>query len=385
MTDVQVSIEESLKKAEGLSISGQHEEALILLDKLNTEGEQGGLICFIRGNVYLRKGQLESAQKWYGESLKKGYVSDKLFMNFGKLKQMLHKSDEAIDMYRQAFQLEPTDITPLNNIVQICLQWGDYQEASKNIFYMMEMFPELFEGFHHHADMLLGTEKYAEALDFLQSYEERFSSNTLYIYDKARALKGVGKLQEALDYLSDKEQKFEDTALYFMYRKMVCELQFQLGQYNEAVPYLIELFDKYDDKDAALKLVVMSFEKKEYELAYEIAERLMAISKTGRSYYIAAYFRAIAFDALELKEKAMDAYQSFLTEIYELKECPYDLLGFRFQVEYRLRRESEMQITLQLLEEQLEHVAGDEEAKERVRQQIEDLRTMLQEKADNFC
>ena len=45
-------IEETLKKAEKLSGSEEFEEALVLLDKLDTEGEQGDRICFVRGNVY---------------------------------------------------------------------------------------------------------------------------------------------------------------------------------------------------------------------------------------------------------------------------------------------------------------------------------------------
>ena len=379
-------IEETLKKAEKLSGSEEFEEALVLLDKLDTEGEQGDRICFVRGNVYARKGQLESAHNWYGESLKKGFVDTKLFFNFGLLKEQMGKPGEAIEMYGQAFELDPTNVAPLDKIVAINLQMGDLAEAIRIMNKIMHSFPELFDGFHAYADLLLTLRKSGEALELLQKHEERFSGNPLYVYDKTRALKGEGQLQEALEYLESHREKFEAVTLQYSYLKLNSELLYQLEQYEKSVPSLIELFDRYRDRDAALKLIVISFEKKEFELAYEIAQRLMEMSREGISHYVAGYFSAVALEALEKKDEAREAYRNFLAEVYQMKECPWELLNFRLQAEYALGREKELQITLELLEQYLVKVAGeDAEQLEAGRKQIQELKEVLKQRANSFC
>lgn len=208
----------------------------------------------------------------------------------------------------------------------------------------------------------------------------------MFVYDKTRALKAEGQLQEALEYLESRKEKFEAVTMQYFYHKLYSELLYQLEQYEKSVPSLIELFDRYRDRDAAMKLIVISFEKKEFELAYEIAQRLMAMSKEGMSHYIAAYFSAVALEALEKKEEAREAYQSFLNEIYQMKECPLELLNFRLQAEYALGREKELQTTLELLEQHLVKVAGaDEEQLEAGRKQIQELREVLKQRANTFC
>lgn len=384
--ETNISIEDVIRQAEELSSSGKFEEALMLLDKLDTEGDQGGRICFVRGNVYARKGQLESAHKWYGESLKKGFVDARLFMNFGRLKEMLGKPAEAIEMYGQAFELEPTNVAPLDKMVEINLQIGNTTEAIRIMNKITHSFPELYDGFHIYADLLLSMGKSGEALELLQKHEERFSGNSLFVYDKTRALKAEGQLQEALEYLESRKEKFEAITMQYFFHKLYSELLYQLEQYEKSVPSLIELFDRYRDRDAAMKLIVISFEKKEFELAYEIAQRVMAMNKEGMSHYIAAYFSAVALEALEKKEEAREAYQSFLNEIYQMKECPLELLNFRLQAEYALGREKELQTTLELLEQHLVKVAGaDEEQLEAGRKQIQELREVLKQRANTFC
>lgn len=172
--ETNVSIEDVIKQAEELSLSGKFEEALMLLDKLDTEGDQGGRICFVRGNVYARKGQMESAHKWYGESLKKEFVDARLFMNFGRLKELLGKPTEALEMYGQAFELEPTNVAPLDKMVEINLQISNTPEAIRIMNKIMHSFPELYDGFHIYADLLLSMGKSGEALELCKSMRSGF-------------------------------------------------------------------------------------------------------------------------------------------------------------------------------------------------------------------
>lgn len=382
------SIEEILKRAEKLSAKDEFEEALMLLDKLDVEGEQGGLICFVRGNVYAGREQWESAQKWYAESLRKGFVSEKLFMNYGKLRVQLGQRAEAVELFKQAFQLKPTDITPLNNIVQLRLESGNIMGAVATMEQMMDCFPELFDGFHHYADMLLGTNEPERALQFLEKYEQRFSGNSLYVYNKTRALDAVDKTREALDYLYENREKFMNSPMVITYKKQCGNLLFKLGAYEQALPFLLELFDENRDREAGLCLISLSFKKQEYELAFEIADRIMQYPGRGKGYFMAIYYKGLALEMMQKPDLARETYLFFLEELWDIprEELSAEVLSHRFRVEYTLGMNDEAHKTVDAFATLLDKYEGqNSEELAKSRQQIEELRTMLQERADSFC
>lgn len=384
----ELSIEEMLMQAEKLSAKGEFEEALMLLDKLDVEGEQGGVICFVRGNVYAQREQWESAQKWYAESLKRGFVNEKLFMNYGKLRVQLGQRAEAIELFKQAFQLEPTDISPLNNIVQLRLESGNIMGAVATMEQMMDCFPELFDGFHHYVEMLMNTREFEKALAFLEKYEQRFSGNSLYVYDRTRALDAVDRTQEALDYLYENREKFMNSLMVVMYKKLCGNLLFKIGAYDQALPFLLELFDQNRDREAGLSLISLSFRKEEYELAFEIADRLMQFPRRGRGYFLAIYYKGLALEMMENHELAREAYRFFLQEMEGMsrEKISPELLSHRFRVEFMLGLNDEAHKTVDAFDAMLDKYDGQEsEELAKARQQIDQLRSMLQEKVDNFC
>lgn len=384
----ELPVEDILKKAEKLSALGDFEEALMILDKVDVEGEQGGLICFVRGNVYSHREQWESAQKWYAESLKKGFISEKLFMNYGNLRVQLGQTAEAIEMFKQAFQLAPTDIAPLDRIIQLRIESGNTMGALGTMEQMMNSFPESFNGFHYYADMLLHTGQFAEALAFLDKYEQRFSSNALYVYDRSKALEAMNNTQEALDYLYENREAFMNSPMVSMYKKQCGSLLFKLGEFDEALPFLVELFDKNRDREAGLSLIALSFIKKEYELAYEIADRIMQYPGHGRGYLMASYYKGLALEQMEQMELAREAYKFFLLELAEMPEnqISAELLAHRFRVEYTLGMIDEAKKTVEIFDNMLDKYENQEtEEFEKAKKQLDQLRSMIQERTDSFC
>ena len=143
------------------------DEALTLLNTLPADAEEAGVINYVKGNVYLQMGQDEQAHLCYAEALKKGFVHKNLYLNFGMVKARMRRIRDAEAMFRQAADLDVSDPLPLNQIVFLYLGIGEFNKAGRAMDELTERFPELIDGYHHKADLLLGTGETKAALKLL--------------------------------------------------------------------------------------------------------------------------------------------------------------------------------------------------------------------------
>ena len=156
-----------VRQANTLLKEKKYADALELLDQLDTDGEEGGLICFMRGNAHMLLEDDQQAHLCYSEALNKGFADKHLFINFAVVKSRLGNLLQAEMLFRQAADLDPTDALPLNRILLLRLARRDFEGAEAVMDELMERNPELVDGYHHKADLLLGTGRPQEALDLL--------------------------------------------------------------------------------------------------------------------------------------------------------------------------------------------------------------------------
>ena len=163
-------------QANDLMREAHYEEALELLNTLDVEGELAGMISFMKGSAYLQLEQDEQAHLCFGAALEQGLIHKQLYINFGIVKSRMGNLLQAEQMFRQAAELDPTDALPLNRIILLRLGRGDFDGAEATMDELMRRNPELVDGYHHQADLLLGTARAAEALELLDSVEPRFAA-----------------------------------------------------------------------------------------------------------------------------------------------------------------------------------------------------------------
>lgn len=379
-----------MRQANDLMREEQYEEALELLGSLEEEADPAddlaGMICFMKGCAYLQLEQDEQAHLCLGQALELGLVHKQLYLNLGIIKSRLGNVRQAEQMYRQAAELDPVDALPLNRIILLRLGRGDFDGAEAVMDELMHRNPELVDGYHHKADLLLGTGHPAEALALLDSVEPRFLANTLYVYDRCRALRRVGRAEEALAYLKDRESVFREDTDRVLFKKQQASLLVDLKRYEEAVPLWQELYDLYGDRQAGMALAAQALGEQNGQTLLAIAEAMTATETYDDSHYMCLYYRVLARQMLGDEEGKRAALMEAARQLDELGDEPRGMKfrTLRATVRAELGRYEEAIADLDALTALVKKTDVSQQSKESLAQ-IEEMRRSIEGRMNSFA
>lgn len=317
-----------IAQANDLMREAHYEEALEVLNTLDVEGDLAGMVSFMKGSACLQLEQDEQAHLYFGQALDQGLIHKQLYINFGIVKGRMGKPLQAEQMFRQAAELDPTDALPLNRIILLRLGRGDFDGAEATMDELMRRNPELVDGYHHKADLLLGTGRAAEALELLEGVEFRFSANPLYVYDRCRALRRVGRAEEALAYLEERKEVFREDTEIVLLKKQQASLLVDLKRYGEAVPLWRQLYDLYGDRQAGMALAAQALSENDPETLLTVAEEMTATETYDDSHYMCLYYKVMALRQLGREE---EMHQALLRASEQLDALGDDPRGIKFR------------------------------------------------------
>lgn len=321
-------IETILAQANDLLKEGHYDEALEVLNTLEAESELGGLISYMKGCAFLQLEQDEQAHLCFGAALEKGFVNKQIYINFGIVKSRIGKYIQAEQMFRQAADLDPVDALPLNRIILLRLGRGDFTGAEIVMDELMRRNPELMDGYHHKADLLLGTGRPAEALKLLAGVEARFTANPLYIYDLCRCLRRVGHAEEALTYLKEHAEVFREPTDVILLLKQQASLLVDMNRMEEAVPIWQRLYDLYGDRQAGMALAAEAMSKDDMETLARIADEMTAPEVEDDSHYMCLYYKVMALRRMGDEAGAKEALKAAAEQFDQLGD---DRKGVQFR------------------------------------------------------
>lgn len=317
-----------LVQANDLMKEEHFDEALELLNTLDSESELGGVIDYMKGCSFLQLEQDEQAHLCFGAALDKGFVRKELYINFAIVKTRMGKYLQAEQLFRQAADLDPVDALPLNRIILLRLGRGDFDGAETVMDELMRRNPELVDGYHHKADLLLGTGRPMEALKLLAGVEARFSANTLYIYDLCRALRRTGHAEEALTYLKEHAEAFREPSDAILLLKQKASLLVDLKRMEEAVPIWQQLYDLYGDRQAGMALAAEAMGKDDMETLARIADEMTEPGVEDDSHYMCLYYKVLALRRMGDEAGAKEALQAAAEQFDQLGD---DRKGVQFR------------------------------------------------------
>lgn len=304
------------------------EEALEVLDTIQAEGEQAGVVSFLKGCACMQLEQDEQAHIHFSRALELGVVNKQLYINMGILKTRKGNFVQAEQMFRQAAELDPVDALPLNRIILLRLGRNDFDGAEAVMDELMHRNPELVDGYHHKADLLLGTGRVEEALSLLESVKQRFSANSLYIYDLCRALRRAGRAQEALDYLKEREPLFRQDTDIVLLKKQQASLLVDLKRYDEAEPLWQQLYELYGDRQAGMALAAQALGRQDAQDLLKIAQEMVDTQTFDDCHYMCLFYKLTALRQLGDEAGAKAALQQLDKQLDELGN---DATGVRFR------------------------------------------------------
>lgn len=329
-----------MMQANDLLREEHYEEALEVLNTVEAEGETEALVSFMKGSACLQLGQDEQAHIHLNRALELGLATKHLYFNLGIIKTRMGRILQAEQMFRQAAELDPVDPLPLNRIILLRLSRRDFTGAETVMEELMHRNPELMDGFHHKADLLLGTGRVEEALALLEGVKVRFSADPLFIYDLCRALRRSDRAEEALAYLEEREPLFHEDTDIVLLKKQRASLLVDLRRYEEAVPLWQELYDLYGDRQAGMALAAEAMSKDDMETLVRIADEMTAYSVEDDSHYMCLYYKVIALRRLGDKEGAEAALKEAVRQLDELGDDRkgYQLRSLRATLRMELGR-----------------------------------------------
>lgn len=321
-------MQDVLIQANDLMKEEHFDEALELLNTLDSDSELGGVINYMKGCAFLQLEQDEQAHLCFGAALDKGFVRKELYINFAIVKTRMGKYLQAEQMFRQAADLDPVDALPLNRIILLRLGRGNFEGAESVMDELMRRNPELVDGYHHKADLLLGTGRPMEALKLLAGVEQRFSANTLYIYDLCRALRRTGHAEEALTYLKEHAEAFREHTDAILLLKQKASLLIDLKRTEEAAPIWQQLYDLYGDRQAGMALAAEAMGKDDMETLARIADEMTAPGVEDDSHYMCLYYKVLALRRMGDEAGAKEALQAAAEQFDQLGD---DRKGAQFR------------------------------------------------------
>lgn len=305
-----------------------YEEALEVLNTIEPDDKAAGVISYLKGCACMQLEQDEQAHLHFGQALEQGLVDKQLYINLGIIKTRMGNTRQAEQMFRQAAELDPVDALPLNRIILLRLSRADFSGAEVVMDELMHRNPELVDGYHHKADLLLGTGNAEEALVLLKGVEKRFSANPLFVYDLCRALRRTGHAEEALDYLKDREDIFQEDADRVLFKKQQASLLADLKRYDEAEPLWRQLYDLYGDRQAGMALAAQALGRKDAEALLNIAVEMLDAQTYDDCHYMCLYYRVIALRQLGNEGGAKEALRQASEQLDELGDDP---VGVKFR------------------------------------------------------
>ena len=379
-------VKNTVLQANAMLRENRCDEALTLLNTLPADAEEAGVINYVKGNVYLQMGQDEQAHLCYAEALKKGFVHKNLYLNFGMVKARMRRIRDAEAMFRQAADLDVSDPLPLNQIVFLYLGLGDFGKAGRAMDELTERFPELIDGYHHKADLMLATGEVKAALELLLMVEERFSSNALFIYDICRAMGRLGQAEKALEYLEGSEKVFEDVNSGTLYWKQKAMLLTDLERYDEAAPIWQALYEENGDRQSAMALIAKAIGETDWQTAYDLAEEIIAYEWDDDFHYFCLYHRAVCLKMMCKEAEYKEALRSACARFDEMAN---DRIGIKFRtlratIRMELGRYEDALADLDFMEEWSKKNGDSPETIAKFHEQMQPLRKQIEGKLNSF-
>ncbi|MBF0408908.1 MAG: tetratricopeptide repeat protein [Candidatus Riflebacteria bacterium] len=177
---------------------GNHTEALPYFEKEVVIAPNGFEGYFSLGDILLKLGRLEEAEKAFEKAVK---IKQGLYamINLAETKKLLGKKKDTIELYKQIIKLEPEHPDAKLNIADALIEDGKIQEALGHVNDILSQTP--LNGMAHFlkGKILMKNEMYDEAINEIRSAIAAQPDNEVFGNFLAKVFMSSGKTPEALD------------------------------------------------------------------------------------------------------------------------------------------------------------------------------------------
>jgi len=180
--------------------------------KFSMSSDEFARNLFFKGEEAEKKEDYASAAKYFQEAVTRDEKFSFAWDNLGISLRKLGKYNEAIDAYNRSLALDPTGLTPLQNLPIVYQYLKDYDKALECYNNLIRIYPEDAEGYYGAAQAIVnGKKDFEKALDYMcKAYNIYINTGSPYRVDAEKTisyyyaeLKKLGKEETFNKILND--------------------------------------------------------------------------------------------------------------------------------------------------------------------------------------
>lgn len=279
-------------------------ERAILIDK------KCAVVYFHLGNIELLQNNTENARTFYAKAISLGYDNIQIYINLAADAEERGDSETAISYYNRVIAIDKFNAFSKARKAQILITTKRYPEALKVCDNLIELNPDVFEGYHYKFAILSELNKYEQAEDVLDRAIQLFPDDDALYYDKARLLQAQGRPEDAIKIIDNKlVVNNENRSLLIAFK---AEILLALDRIDEAKNILLDEYPKSKDGEIAFLLNSIYIAQKKYEEVLKYSREIINNSDVDNYYYAALYYEAVALSKMGRSDEAKAAYENAL-------------------------------------------------------------------------
>lgn len=283
--------------------------------------EKSGVLYFLYGNACFMNDDVHEGLENYNNAISAGYDSDEMMFFMGMAYEHLNDDNMALRYFQKASLKNPSRPDYMVKKISVMVRLGMMESAEKETDVLLNVAPELYDGYHIKIQLLMQRGDMKEAVTFAKAATERFPEDAELMYDYVKCMALAKDYDNAIRVLNQAKQMkyFDAVKTGFMI------LEAQIAAENNNFDYAIQCCEEciaiaQDGEhagEAGFILMNLYFVQENYDNALKQASALVA-KETGDPYYHAAlYYKALCLKRLGKAEESGFAYKN-ANAIYRL-------------------------------------------------------------------
>lgn len=325
------------------------DDAKKTLNKYLMLNKNSGVAYFHLGNIALLEGKATEAKSLYSKAELLGFDNPVMFVNLASFYEENGEVDKAVVQYNKILRQDPYDYSTLERKAQLLLGAERYAEALQVARTMVQTDIDKFEGHQLVYVNLIMLNRNEEAGIYLDELANRFPEDKTVLFDRARLYDLNGEVDQALKILEENFQNLEENP-----RTALLKLGLLLQkQETEKVIDLIENSPSLQQEETALTMMYsIYYMKGEYSKAIEYCNKIRDLGEESSQYYATLYFRPLAQRKMGKEKQALQDFEvasKILREVSIERPGQVELNMYRALCEYQLSNFAEARKLIEYL------------------------------------
>lgn len=301
-------IDSYINMAQIFIVTDEFDDAKKWLNKALLLDKKCAVAYFHLGNIELLLNNTEEARTHYTKAVSLGYDNIQIYINLALDAEERDDVETALSYYNRVIAIDKFNAIAKVRKTQLLVALKRYPEALKVCDSLIELNPDVFEGYHYKFAVLCDLGKFAEAEEIMDRAITLFPDDDALYYDKARLLHAQNRLEEALDIIDNKLAFNDENRTPLTAFK--AEILLALGRNDDALSILLEEYTLSKDGEIVFLINSIYIANKNYEEVLHYSQEIIDKNELGNYYYAALYYHAVALSKLGRKQEADAEYEN---------------------------------------------------------------------------